>query len=73
MTIKAKQGLGALSFHRPAEGRGGLRGTLYNDFNPLNFDPRGRRWKNSTGVDSTAVGVWRSAQNLPVTKKNTND
>lgn len=59
MTIKAKQGLGALSFHHPAEGRGS-RGTLYNDFNPLNFDPRGRRWKNSTGVDSTAVGSLRA-------------
>lgn len=59
MTIKAKQGLGALSFHHPAEA-GGLRGTLYNDFNPLNFDPRGRRWKNSTGVNSTVVGSLRT-------------
>lgn len=32
-----------------------MRGTLYNDFNPLHFDPRGRHYKNSTEVDIMAV------------------
>lgn len=32
-----------------------MRGTLYNAFNPLYFDPRGRHYKNNTEADIIAV------------------
>lgn len=46
------QGLGALSFHRAERGGGGH---LYNAFNPLHFDPRGRQYKNNSGAEIMAV------------------
>lgn len=55
---KSQAGLGALLFIGQ-ECCGGVGGwSLYNDFNPLHFDPRGHRYKNSTEVDITAVNLW---------------